>query len=366
MSEQITVKLPDGSSREYASGTTAAEVAASIGKGLAKAAIAAEGRRRVGRPRPPARPRRRAADRRPRHRRRARGAAALDRARDGRGGHAPVPGGQGRDRPRDRRRLLLRLRPARRPDLQRRRPRAASRPRCARSSRPNQRFVREELDLRRRARAVRRPAVQARDHREGAQRRRRRRGRGRSGRRRRGRVGVPQRRDGRRQREVAFVDLCRGPHVPSTGKLGVFKLQKVAGAYWRGDEKRPMLQRIYGTAWEIEGRARGLPAPARGSRAARPPQARRRARPVLVPGGDRLRARGVPSRRARGPAHHGGVLAPAARGGGLRVRQLAAHHEVEPVRDLGPPRLVRRRHVPADASRRGRPGRRAPTTTSSR
>jgi threonyl-tRNA synthetase len=48
----------------------------------------------------------------------------------------------------------------------------------------------------------------------------------------------------------AFVDLCRGPHVPSTGRLGHFKLQKVAGAYWRGNEKGPMLQRIYGTAWE--------------------------------------------------------------------------------------------------------------------
>jgi threonyl-tRNA synthetase len=47
-----------------------------------------------------------------------------------------------------------------------------------------------------------------------------------------------------------FVDLCRGPHVPSTKRLGAFKLTKVAGAYWRGDEKRPMLQRVYGTAWE--------------------------------------------------------------------------------------------------------------------
>jgi len=47
-----------------------------------------------------------------------------------------------------------------------------------------------------------------------------------------------------------FVDLCRGPHVPSTARLGAFKLTKVAGAYWRGDEKRPMLQRVYGTAWE--------------------------------------------------------------------------------------------------------------------
>jgi threonyl-tRNA synthetase len=47
-----------------------------------------------------------------------------------------------------------------------------------------------------------------------------------------------------------FVDLCRGPHVPSTRRLGVFKLMRVAGAYWRGDERNQQLQRIYGTAWE--------------------------------------------------------------------------------------------------------------------
>jgi len=47
-----------------------------------------------------------------------------------------------------------------------------------------------------------------------------------------------------------FVDLCRGPHVPETGRLGHFKLMRVAGAYWRGDEHRAQLQRIYGTAWE--------------------------------------------------------------------------------------------------------------------
>ena len=50
-------------------------------------------------------------------------------------------------------------------------------------------------------------------------------------------------------RQNNFVDLCRGPHVPSTGKLKVFKLMRVAGAYWRGDSKNAMLQRIYGTAW---------------------------------------------------------------------------------------------------------------------
>ncbi|GGC00302.1 threonine--tRNA ligase [Oxalicibacterium flavum] len=49
--------------------------------------------------------------------------------------------------------------------------------------------------------------------------------------------------------EGKFTDLCRGPHVPSTGKLRVFKLMKLAGAYWRGDSKNEMLQRIYGTAW---------------------------------------------------------------------------------------------------------------------
>ena len=49
-----------------------------------------------------------------------------------------------------------------------------------------------------------------------------------------------------------FVDLCRGPHVPSTGAIGPFKLLSVAGAYWRGDNDRPMLQRIYGTVWATQ------------------------------------------------------------------------------------------------------------------
>jgi len=53
-------------------------------------------------------------------------------------------------------------------------------------------------------------------------------------------------------RHGAFSDLCRGPHVASTGKLGPFKLLNTAGAYWRGDETRPMLQRIYGTVWESQ------------------------------------------------------------------------------------------------------------------
>lgn len=62
-------------------------------------------------------------------------------------------------------------------------------------------------------------------------------------------ASIPQGEDVSLYSEGGFTDLCRGPHVPSTGKLKVFKLMKLAGAYWRGDAKNEMLQRIYGTAW---------------------------------------------------------------------------------------------------------------------
>ena len=62
-------------------------------------------------------------------------------------------------------------------------------------------------------------------------------------------AAIPDGQDVSLYREGDFVDLCRGPHVPSTGKLKVFKLMKVAGAYCRGDHRNEQLQRIYGTAW---------------------------------------------------------------------------------------------------------------------
>ena len=62
-------------------------------------------------------------------------------------------------------------------------------------------------------------------------------------------ASIPANEDISLYREGGFIDLCRGPHVPSTGKLKVFKLMKVAGAYWRGDSNNEQLQRIYGTAW---------------------------------------------------------------------------------------------------------------------
>jgi len=62
-------------------------------------------------------------------------------------------------------------------------------------------------------------------------------------------ASIPTNEDISLYREGDFIDLCRGPHVPSTGKLRHFKLMKLAGAYWRGDSKNEMLQRVYGTAW---------------------------------------------------------------------------------------------------------------------
>ena len=62
-------------------------------------------------------------------------------------------------------------------------------------------------------------------------------------------ASIPQAEDISLYRQDDFIDLCRGPHVPSTGKIAAFKLTKVAGAYWRGDSRNEMLQRIYGTAW---------------------------------------------------------------------------------------------------------------------
>lgn len=62
-------------------------------------------------------------------------------------------------------------------------------------------------------------------------------------------ASIPTNEDISLYREGDFIDLCRGPHVPSTGKLKHFKLMKLAGAYWRGDSKNEMLQRVYGTAW---------------------------------------------------------------------------------------------------------------------
>ena len=95
----------------------------------------------------------------------------------------------------------------------------------------------------------------------------------------------------RRHQHGPFIDLCRGPHVESTGKIGPFKLLAVAGAYWRGDQKRPALQRIYGTVWSTQEELDHFLWRRERSEEARPPASGRAARPVLLP--RRLAGRGV-------------------------------------------------------------------------
>jgi threonyl-tRNA synthetase len=65
-------------------------------------------------------------------------------------------------------------------------------------------------------------------------------------------ASIPENQDVTLYRQGDFIDLCRGPHLPATGRIGAFKLTKIAGAYWRGDSNNEMLQRIYGTAWATE------------------------------------------------------------------------------------------------------------------
>ena len=150
-----------------------------------------------------------------------------------------------------------------------------------------------------------------------------------------------------------FVDLCRGPHVPSTDRLGHFKLTRVAGAYWRGDEHRPQLQRVYGTAWESDKAVE--------SYLHRLEEAERRDHRRL---GAELDLFSFPAELGSGLAvfhPKGGLIrkvmedysrtAPLRRR--LLVRQHAPHHPLGLVRDLRTPAVVRGEHVPADGARRG-------------
>ena len=155
-----------------------------------------------------------------------------------------------------------------------------------------------------------------------------------------------------RTRERIWGDLCRGPHIPTTKYIPAFKLTRSSAAYWRGNQNNASLQRIYGTAWESQEALDRHLELHRGGAAPRPPQARRRARPVQLPRRNRFGPAGVPPQGRHHPPRAGGLLAAQAHRGGLRVRQHPAHHQGAAVPHLGAPRLVRRRHVPADAHRR--------------
>ena len=148
-----------------------------------------------------------------------------------------------------------------------------------------------------------------------------------------------------------WLDLCRGPHMTSTGKIGdAFKLMKVAGAYWRGDSNRPMLSRIYATAFAKQDRARRLSEAARRGREARPSPARARDGPVPLPGGGA--GLGVLAPEGLDAVPDPDRLYAAAAGGGLSGGQRAAGARQASVGDLRPLGLVSREHV------HGAPGRR--------
>ena len=96
-----------------------------------------------------------------------------------------------------------------------------------------------------------------------------------------------------------FVDLCRGPHVASTGQIGAYKLLSIAGAYWRGDERRPQLQRIYGTAFPTRAELKAHLQRLEEAKKRDPPRAGAPARLVLHQSARRRRARAVASQGRR-------------------------------------------------------------------
>ena len=106
-------------------------------------------------------------------------------------------------------------------------------------------------------------------------------------------------------RNGSFTDFCRGPHVPSTGRVKAFKVTSVAGAYWLGNENNQQLQRIYGTAFFSHQRPRRpLQAPRR-DQGTRPPRPRQTARPLLHPGGRRRRPHLLAPQGRPHPQDHG-------------------------------------------------------------
>ena len=152
-------------------------------------------------------------------------------------------------------------------------------------------------------------------------------------------------------RNDGWEDLCLGPHLPSTGPAGGLSADRGLGRLLARRREEPAAHPDLRHGLGDGGRSRRPPGEARGGRAARSPQARHRSRPVLVPRGDRLGARRLPPARRHGATDHGGLLPQAPRGA-VPLRQLAAHHEAEPVRHQRAPAVVRGRHVPADGARR--------------
>ena len=162
-------------------------------------------------------------------------------------------------------------------------------------------------------------------------------------------------------RHDTFEDLCRGPHLDHTGQIppDAFKLMTVAGAYWRGDETSPMLQRIYGTAWRNEEGAGAVPPDARGGEEARPSQAGQRARdlPFDDEVGQACRS-GCPTAAIMIEEFEKLAKEMEFKAGYQRVSH-AAPRQGRSLPPQRPPALLRRKHVSADGA-----GGRCATTSS--
>lgn len=278
--------------------------------------------------------------------------APLDRARHGAGRAGAVPRGQAGHRPAGPERLLLRLRrgPALHPGgPEGHREEDAGDPEARPALLPPRRHRRGG------PRGAGRRAVQAGAHRHQGLGVHRRRCERRGGRRRADHLRQPGRED---RRPVLEGPLPRSPpaHHPEHPGLQAHAQRGRLLARQREEPDAPahLRHRV-----AVQGRAEGPPRLPRRGREARPPQARQRARPLLHPRRDRLRPRRLPPARRHHPPDHGGLLAQAARGGGLRVRLLPARHQGRPLREERPPGLVRGGHVPPCSSTV------VPTTTSS-
>ncbi len=151
-----------------------------------------------------------------------------------------------------------------------------------------------------------------------------------------------------------FLDFCRGPHIPSTGKIKAFKLLNIAGAYWLGDEKNPQLQRIYGTSFFSKKDLDEYLNKHRRGQEARPSRARPAARSVLHPGTGRAGTDLLASQGRHHPQRDGRLDARRVSEARLLAGVHAARGAAAAVADLRARRLLRAEHVRRHGARRRR------------
>ena len=140
--------------------------------------------------------------------------------------------------------------------------------------------------------------------------------------------------------EGGFIDLCRGPHLDSTGQVAAFKLLSVAGAYWRGNEKNKMLQRIYGTSFTKKEDLKKSPRFSRGGQKKGPQETREGTRPVQHERRNRSGPHSMASQRCVNTKDDRGFLAERTLQGRLQDSLHAAHRKTQFMAEERPPRFL--------------------------